>query len=210
MGSKETGPPKKVYREAVTPHRLTLAVLIKNFCQYRDSSVYHTNNLTVAIFTKPFFVASFKNIENESLKCEYRRNFCVLILKLLQSPDLSLEELQYLLKSSKYNIPEEVITAFNDELASINDGGTDQILDTVDTFSRTMTYDNTLDTNRSFITKNSVLGYYFRRLIVNFDKLTFSEVTRVFLAFQHYYHMWKISINRSPAINNVQEVFENW
>lgn len=44
-GSKEShGPPKKVHQEMVTPYKLTVAVLIKCYCQFKESGKNVTSN----------------------------------------------------------------------------------------------------------------------------------------------------------------------
>lgn len=136
---------------------------------------------------------------DEVLCCKYRRDFCVLILRLLQSPDLPLWELRNLLTSKKYTLPETLINSFDQILADLNDSGIGQLSDIVDSLNKLMTFsENTINENKSFLTsgsctiaKTSVVGYYLRRFIIHFDKLTFSEVTGVYEAFQRYYDEWR-------------------
>lgn len=45
-----------------------------------------------------------------------------------------------------------------------------------------------------------VSGYFLRRLIVNFEKLTFSEVTSVYLTFKKYYEEWQKTLNSHNEI----------
>ncbi|RZC39864.1 anaphase-promoting complex subunit 5, partial [Asbolus verrucosus] len=50
------------------------------------------------------------------------------------------------------------------------------------------------------VSKSSIVGCFLRRLIVNFDKLTFSEVTSVFLTFKKYYEEWQKTANSNSQI----------
>lgn len=129
-----------------------------------------------------------KGHEDQILMCKYRRDFCVLSLRLLQSPDLSLYELRGLLTSKKYVIPETLIESFDQALSTLNEEGIGNLLDNVDILVKIMNRsDDHLNTSGSVIAKSSIVGYYLRRFIVYFDKLTFSEVTKVYEDFQGYY-----------------------
>lgn len=109
-----------------------------------------------------------------------------------------MEELHDVLQ--EYEIPPEVLETFNEHLTNIYKNGTGFMLDTVDNFNRII---QTLSEKflpdpkfiklRTMIAKNSVIGYFMRRLIVCFDNLTFSEVTGVYLAFKKYYEKWSNS-----------------
>ncbi|KAJ8969112.1 hypothetical protein NQ314_001922 [Rhamnusium bicolor] len=74
--------------------------------------------------------------------------------------------------------------------------------------------DNTLNDSKIFLSnssnavaKTSVVGYYLRRFIIHFDKLTFSEATGVYEAFQRYYEEW----SKNTKFMNTQEVnLDDW
>ncbi|XP_008190332.1 anaphase-promoting complex subunit 5 [Tribolium castaneum] len=180
----ESPPCKKSNVEVMTPHRLTVAILIRDYCLFRDSD-------------------RFSCEDDGVLKARYRRDFCVLILKLLQSPDLSLEELRNILVSTKYEVHQSVIEAFDETLASLYTNGTGTMLDIIDSFNRIMTFNENIAAGiepNCFVSKSSIVGYYLRRLIVNFDKLTFSEVTSVYLTFKRYYEDWQKSLTTRDQI----------
>ena len=190
----EAAAPKKFNVEIVTPHKLTVAILIRDYCHFRESG----NSKLVALKCSFWFSDGFNNEEDGVLKARYRRDFCVLILKLLQSPDLSLTELSNILVSANYKVHPNVRESFNDTLANLYANGTGTMLDIIDSLNRNMTFNESigpgLDTY-CIVSKSSVVGYFLRRLIVNFDKLTFSEVTSVYLTFQKYYEQWQKSLN---------------
>ncbi|KAG5897864.1 hypothetical protein JTB14_024896 [Gonioctena quinquepunctata] len=167
----------------ITPHKLTLTILIRNFCLYREDGT-----------------------EVKVLRCKHRRDFCVLMLRLLQSPDLPHLELRNLFTSKKYSIPQVLIETFNQDLANLNSQGVGNLLDIVDSLEKIM---NRADdpTNSSVIAKSSIVGYYLRRFIVYFDKLTFSEVTGVYEDFQRYYQEWH---RTSKFLNTQEETIDTW
>lgn len=108
------------------------------------------------------FLDEFRIETDETTKTRYRRDFCVLILKLLQSPDLTLDELHTILISPQYNVHPQIITSFNDVLLDLATNGSGSLLDIIDSLNRIMTFnDNSIvpgiETSY-FISKNSVVG----------------------------------------------------
>ncbi|CAH1961189.1 unnamed protein product [Acanthoscelides obtectus] len=176
--NKEVRTPKKPQAETITPHKLSVTILIRNYCMYRESDEY-------------------KNIEDKALCCKHRRDMCVLILRLLQSPDLSLSKLQDLLTSSKYVIPSEVVESLDKDLHDLYSGGIGFLLDIVESLEKIMAVpDSSLNESKSLMigsvfAKTSIVGHYIRRFAVYFDKLTFSEMTAVYENFQKYYEQWQ-------------------
>lgn len=107
-------------------------------------------------------------MEDEVLRCKYRRDFCVLILRLIQSPDLTLLDFRNLLTSKKYTLPKTVLDSFDQTLADMNDVGVGKLLDIVDSLDKILSHsDNTLNESKSFstnsscaIAKSSVVGKF--------------------------------------------------
>lgn len=92
----------------------------------------------------------------------YRKGFCLLTLKLLQSPDLSLSELMALLQSDKYTIHSGFLkNHFIKALQDLNDIGTDYLLDVIHNLNQLMQSadnDTTIDTFKPSISRISVAG----------------------------------------------------
>lgn len=110
------------------------------------------------------------------LKAKYRRDFCVLILKLLQSPDLSLEELRNVLVSTKYEVHQSVIEAFDDTLANLYSNGTGTMLDIIDSFNRIMTFNENIAAGvepNCFVSKSSIVGNSSTFPLLHFFNLKF-------------------------------------
>lgn len=115
-------------------------------------------------------------MEDEVLRCKYRRDFCVLILRLIQSPDLNLLDFRNLLTSKKYTLPKTVLDSFDQTLADMNELGVGKLLDIVDSLDKILSHsDNTLNESKSFstnsscaIAKSSVIGKFFKFSKKNF------------------------------------------
>nr|CAI5862934.1 unnamed protein product [Callosobruchus analis] len=176
--NKDVRVSRKPQTETITSHKLSVTILIRNYCVFRESDEY-------------------KDMEDEALRCKHRRDMCVLILHLLQSPDLSLTQLHDLLSSSKYVIPNKVVESFDMVLADLHKGGIGYLLDVVESLEKIMAIsDTSLSESKSFMignafAKTSIVGHYIRRFAVYFDKLTFSEMTSVYENFQCYYEQWQ-------------------
>lgn len=105
---------------------------------------------------------------DEILKVKYRRGFCLLILKLIQSPDLTMEELRNLLTSNQYCVDQQFIESqFEKTLDELYTVGMDALLDVIDSFHRIIVNEiNSPDPPRTHVNKNSVTGkLWFIRLI---------------------------------------------
>lgn len=145
-------------KEIVTPHRLAVAILIRDFCDYRE-----LREFPILCFSNTLhrvFAAAFKNMPDESLKAQYRRGFCLLILKLIQSSDLTLNELRSVLASKQYCIDYQFIECqFEKTLVGLCFVGMDALLDIIDSFHRIIINEiNTPEPPRTHVNKNSVTG----------------------------------------------------
>lgn len=95
-------------------------------------------------------------MEDEVLKCRYRRDFCVLILRLIQSPDLSLVDFRNLLTSKKYTLPKTLVDSFDQILAEINEIGIGKLLDVVESLDKILSHlDNSVNESKSFTTNSA-------------------------------------------------------
>lgn len=101
----------------------------------------------------------------EELKANCRRGFCLLVLKLIQSPDLTLDELravavEQLWKSKDCRHCRFVENHFEKTLTDLNTIGMDYLLDVIDNFNRLITINETnrLEPTRKYVSKNSIVG----------------------------------------------------
>ncbi|KAF7285981.1 hypothetical protein GWI33_008285 [Rhynchophorus ferrugineus] len=137
---------KRVSQEMVTPYKLTVAILIKVYCQFRDSNE----------------IQSLTDIE----KVQFRKSFCILSLKILQGPDLKLSELKSIL--TPLDALTQVHEKFETDLEEIHKSSIGYLLDIVDEIKQIMISDmNVSERNNSssnnIVWRNSVievLGLY--------------------------------------------------
>ncbi|XP_030765608.1 anaphase-promoting complex subunit 5 [Sitophilus oryzae] len=171
------GSSKKIHQELVTPYKLTIVILIKSYCQFKDSG--ELDNLSI------------------TEKVKFRKSFCILSLKILQGPDLKLNELKSLLTPLEVLLP--VFEKFDKHLEEIYSNSIGYLLDIVDEVKQIMNADLNVSEKSvlfsNIIWKNSVIGFFLRRFIVYFEKLNFSEVLSLYQAFLRYYKDWKNGIS---------------
>ncbi|XP_044758566.1 anaphase-promoting complex subunit 5 isoform X2 [Coccinella septempunctata] len=163
--TKEDGANSKINQlDKLTPYRICISALIKTF---HGKRLYDAMNSTV-----------------NTSRCT--RDFCFMLINLLQKPDIELSELWGHIHLTTDQIPSDLLETFKDELLFIYRNGIEALVEYIDNLNRLMEYDNSLTFDYFFISKTSVIGVYLRRLIVNFNRLTFFEVTEVYSEFEKY------------------------
>lgn len=145
---------KKIQKESLTSYKVATAILIKVYC----------NETTKAIVEK--------------------RDFCLASLKLIQSADMELTALLYMLYE-----PEYALHRFADqlevELDTLYEKGVDGLLDLFDGLRRLMeSKDHSL--SLAALNRNSVLGLYIRRILIFFEKLAFDQVVTLYNDLKKY------------------------
>lgn len=117
---------------------------------------------------------------------KYRKDFCMLALKLIQCPDMEFKELESLLTDGRYNLLSVHLQNFCVRLQNIYVNGISALVDCVtSTVDKLMIEQN--ETNPCIITRYSVLGLYLRRILLNLEKLTFVQTVALYKTFCLYY-----------------------
>lgn len=166
---------KKPLKEQVTPHKLSVMVLIQEYCNMKK---VHTH-----VFTSEDSSIEIKFTERE------KRNFMVTILQLLQTSDLTLKELCVKIKDK---MKTELYTIFLKRLQEFIDEGVGALRDYFQNITSLLL---PVNQDQPTITKSSVLGLFIRRMILAFEKLTFGQMTDLYTKFFHYYNTASLSNN---------------
>ncbi|XP_022820605.1 anaphase-promoting complex subunit 5 [Spodoptera litura] len=124
---------------------------------------------------------------NKMMDCtvapKYRKDFCMLALKLIQCPDMEFKELEALLTDGRYNLLSVHLQNFCVRLQNIYVNGVSALTDCV-----TSTIDKLMiESNPCIMARYSVLGLYLRRILLHLDKLTFVQVVSLYKSFCLYY-----------------------
>lgn len=114
---------------------------------------------------------------------KYRKDFCMLALKLIQCPDMEFKELEALLTDGRYNLLSVHLQNFCVRLQNIYVNGVSALMDCV-----TSTVDKLMiECSPCIMARYSVLGLYLRRILLHLDKLTFVQVVSLYKSFCLYY-----------------------
>ncbi|KAJ8726284.1 hypothetical protein PYW07_000982 [Mythimna separata] len=114
---------------------------------------------------------------------KYRKDFCMLALKLIQCPDMEFKELEALLTDGRYNLLSVHLQNFCVRLQNIYVNGVSALMDCV-----TSTIDKLMiESNPCIMARYSVLGLYLRRILLHLDRLTFVQVVSLYKSFCLYY-----------------------
>lgn len=162
---------KKPLKEQVTPHKISLMVLVHEYTEMRRRQ-------------KPTVFVGFGSQDSggeDKFKEREKRDFMTSILKLIQSPDMTLkdftDQVQPILKQKHYDIFTERLKGFDQE-------GVLLLMDFFQEVTKQLS-----DPSNGVISASSVLGLFLRRMIVAFEKLSFSQVTKLFTRYKDYYEV---------------------
>ncbi|KAL1130731.1 hypothetical protein AAG570_011972 [Ranatra chinensis] len=156
--------------EYVTPHKICIVILIREFCLIKSYSAKHKMQLKRVLF-------------QEEIKPAFRRDFCMLALHLIQSPDIEYEEFINTLEAGEYKLLPELIANFKQEVEGLLEKDVGSITDVLLNVERFISESTNFD---PLINKSSMIGLFLRRVRVFFDKLSFSQTIGMFKAFQNY------------------------
>ncbi|CAH0404756.1 unnamed protein product [Chilo suppressalis] len=151
--------------ENVTPHKIAVVAFIREYGLLKIEE---------------------KQKEDCVVAPKYRKDFCILSLKLIQCPDMEFKELEALLTDGRYNLLSVHLQNFCVRLQNIYVNGISALMDCVtSTVDKLMIEPN--ETNPCVITRYSVLGFYLRRILLHLDKMTFMQVVSLYKSFCLYY-----------------------
>ncbi|XP_061189675.1 anaphase-promoting complex subunit 5-like [Saccostrea echinata] len=174
------GKPTLTYKEQVTPHKISLLILIYEYCELKKKQ------------NQPFIFGQSTLVPEERISENEKRDFMTLILKLLQSPDLSLKDL---LDQTQHILKPKIFDEFMDRLKEFYEEDVLPLMDFFQELHRMLT--EPITPEMPVISGSSVLGLFFRRMILVFDSLSFSQVTTLYNQFRRYYE----EVNAPPQID---------
>ncbi|XP_014666222.1 PREDICTED: anaphase-promoting complex subunit 5-like isoform X1 [Priapulus caudatus] len=144
--------PRLLLKDQVTPHKVSMLILIKEY-------------LTMTSKDKGAFTS-----------CQ-RRDFAIMVLTLLQSPDISVEAL---IKMVKEIDSQCLLVTFIEKLRDVYNVGVGSLMDNVRAAYSLLT---DMECN---LHKSSIVGFFIRRLYLGFERLSFNKVASLCKAFKSY------------------------
>ncbi|GBM09638.1 Anaphase-promoting complex subunit 5 [Araneus ventricosus] len=158
----------KLARDYVTPHKISLLVLIKEFCSVRQHSLQKRPLQKIEDITWEHTI-------------KQNRDFHSTMLKLIQNPDMDLKRLINIIHPV---IHPRTYQIFVERLHKLRKNGIAAIMDYIATLDSLLVEPAPV---LAVIQKSSVLGLFIRHMLLAFDKLSFSLVTKLCRKFHAYF-----------------------
>lgn len=156
--------------DVITPHKITVVFLVQEYLNLKQEM-------------------SDRLVE---FKPKYRRQFSMLLLKLIQYPDLPYKELHNLLTSSVYGIHPDHLIAFDSLMDILNTLGIEILFDLQKFIDKLMT-------DNIGVNQFGILGLYIRRIVLALDKLTFPEMMNLYNQIKKYYEKGVRTLAIAPS-----------
>lgn len=141
--------------DVLTPHKLSIVFLIQEYLQLKTSATDNDNTL-ITDFTPT-----------------YRKQFCMLLLKLIQYPDMPYKELHILINSQQYKLHPKHLEGFENLMKILHQLGIEVFFDLQSLIDKLMS-------EQAFtvggVSSYGIVGLYLRRVHVTLDKMTFPEL----------------------------------
>ncbi|XP_011314211.1 anaphase-promoting complex subunit 5 [Fopius arisanus] len=187
LSMEETSSGHKANKETLTPYKIGVILLIKEYC--------------IAIQRSP----------------PERRDFCIVALKLIQSPDMDLKALIFALCKTEYVLQRFARTMEVECVHLTNKSvGVEGLLELFDVLSRLVKSPQDHSLNSYALCRSSVLGLYVRRTIIFFEELAFSEVAQLYDAFVEDFEEAAMALANARSLptprvdlGNVKEISKN-
>ncbi|XP_055621482.1 anaphase-promoting complex subunit 5 [Toxorhynchites rutilus septentrionalis] len=162
--------------DVLTPHKLAVVFLIQEYL-------------------------SLKKAADENPQIQFtvrdRRKFCMLLLKLIQYPDMAFKDLYGLLTSPVYGIHQTHMDEFERLMKMLKTVGIEVLFDLYSIIDK-------LITENASSYQIGIVGLYFRRVYVTLDKMNFPEFMALYRNSVAYYEkgMRTVLISSSASSNN--------
>ena len=175
--------------EYVSPYKLAVALFLYEFINLRERRKMVVNDEVLAAPLKDSqFVKNLMALRPicKQQTCQ-RRDFCRLLLKLMQTVDKPLSKLsEDILLSKEYDIHITLKTFWRNKLVRLGQEPVSGIMAAMNDMERLM-LDN-CSNEMPLLSKHSVSGLFLRRIMLGFEKLSFSQVSSFAGIFQSYIH----------------------
>lgn len=140
--------------------------------------------------------------QTSSYPAKYRRKFSLLLLKLIQYPDLPYMDLHNLLTSAQFGLSKEHLDSFESLMEILNDNGVEILLDLQKFVDKMMS-------ESVGINQFGILILYIRRIVLALDKLAFDDMMKLFKDIKSYYEKGMRGLLIAPSSNITEMTDEN-
>lgn len=184
----------------ISPYKIFVVIILKEYLRKRfnnsDDSLENTNEKHLSS-TPTNYCAN------------YRRHFYKTLLRLTQTSDMTYQDLYLFLSTGTYKVTEEHLKGFETTINLLNEVGIEIL------FKLSKTMDDLITDAQSrsnpIIHQSSVIGLYFRRILVYLDKMSFQQLMELQSSIVTYYEKGSraISISNTQDPRNILKENEN-
>lgn len=186
-------PPSKNF-DNLSPFKVCIVILLKEYLKKRPESDGSTPPEEEE--EEKFLIPSV------GYTPEYRRKFYMTLLKLIQLPDLSYKDFFCLLSSGRHQLLDSHLEGFKGVMALFNKLGVEVLFKLAKTIDELITETSTTGTNAPCIHQCSVIGLYFRRVLVHLEKMSFQELMVLHQSITAYYEKGVRAMTIGPSVTS--------
>lgn len=161
----------------LTPHKIATIFLIQEFLEMKKEAVE----------------------KKEEFPATYRKKFHLLLLKLIQHPDLPYRDFHRLLTSETYGIHKSHLERFELIMQDIStsENGMEALFDLESMIDKLM---SETPSKNGGISHSGIVGLYLRRVDVTLDGMFFSEMLDLYKNIKKYYERDIRTLNIAPTL----------
>lgn len=164
-------PAQNAQLDIITPHKLAVVFLIQEYLVFK---------------------------RNEIILPKHRRQFCLLLLKLIQYPDMSYKDLYQHLTSPILGITEQHLEGFEKLMRHLSQIGIEVLFDVQHLMNKVMS--ESASTNGG-VSHYGIVGLYLRRIHVTLEKMSFPELISLYKCTLAYYEKGIRALVMAPDIS---------
>lgn len=151
-------------QENITIHNILVMILITHYIKDYSKGAQNRSERS-------------RNVTDNS---KFHRTFSMLILHLIQCPDLTFEELNNIISCGKYQLPKYFILTYHFEVQRVINSDLDAIIDMFKNLDGNL-IDHGLPKVHQFklVNSGSPVGLFLRRIMIFFDKMLFLQTEAI-------------------------------
>lgn len=168
--------------DTLTPHKISTIFLIQEYLEMKQEAAD----------------------KKEEFPTTFRKKFHLLLLKLIQHPDLPYRDFHCLLTSETYGIHKLHLERFERIMQDIStsENGMEALFDLQSMIDKLMS--ETASKNGG-VSQSGIVGLYLRRVHVTLDKMSFSEVLGLYKNIKKYYERDVRGLSIAPPTIKIEE-----
>lgn len=191
----------------ISPYKIFVVILLKEYLKKKDSDAKQSDSKDDD--DDGFNVEEKADVPSATYNPDYRRKFYITLLKLIQVSDMSYKDLYSILTTGQHKIDAEHLRRFEQSVSVLSKLGIEVLFKLSKIMDELIT-DTTTKSNVPIIHhNNSVLGLFFRRILVYLEKMSFQDLMELHRSITMYYEKGIRAIGitqvRSCTIEEIEE-----